>query len=237
MRFLEAVLTALIPSPGRVTVKKFSHEQKDRLAFFQRERDGQAAVAYREDALEGTQWEEPTFHEAGHGIFDREFQDQQISPKSPLFGLAQDLSDARHLKGVSRFYPYAMTDVLSEQELMLRHFVRQGNLAEIAEWLRGRYASGTPTLKQIFQMILTTYVKLHTHSTSTDEDQPLYREQLEKLADLLDRMTDLTADLFPVNPFRLALPHLDLAQAIVDCIPDTLEEEAVKFQSYRAAAN
>ena len=159
-------------------------------------------------------WMDVFDHETSHGATTRVFHGLTPGYGDSLEPLYQDLEDVRHEAAFKQLYPHSNLGRPSENEIRLRDIIKRKDTARLLAWLM--QFENKLTLKNMFQYTLTAYAR-----------ELFSKEEAAAFAEAVENM-------FPGNPIRLALNHLDRAREIARAIPTTPEEEEIQFQQYRA---
>ncbi len=184
-------------------------------------------IAFREDQFDGQDWLNTLEHEAGHGLFTRDFAgltptsapDFFLSlaglqaPADPFEDVYQDLEDLRHKRAMRQHFPGSITQDNDHESVYFQRDLERG----IAGDWKGLFSLAP---KKIFQLALIAYGR-----------KEISRTQLEAAASAwLERYGEVN-----LNPFALALRHLDVVDEIFqNGIPETLEEDEILYRQYLA---
>jgi len=162
-------------------------------------------------------WMDPFLHESSHGLFTRNFPGFRSLAFDEFDPVYNDLEDIRHERAFRHHFPYAVLGDPVSNAKKLAAVILTLDVKELHKlWSRPLYRV---TLRQMFQYALNLYVQ-----------GLVSKEYISAFSEVIESKQGM----FPANPFKLVLAHLDTAKDIVDSIPLTLEEEDISFKQYRA---
>jgi Leucine-rich repeat (LRR) protein len=162
-------------------------------------------------------WDETVWHELSHGAFEPNLP---WMPEAGLVSrardLVQDMRDLRNQAAFTSHFPASGMNLVSDVEEKLAALVRERNISGLWGWMS---SSEKPLSTQhLFQYSMVAFAK-----------GLIDTEDVADMAKMVDRF-------FNVNPFYLALPHLNLALEIALAIPESLGGEEVEYQYFRMLA-
>ena len=158
---------------------------------------------------------ETLIHESSHGRFTRTIPGLTPLEGDPLDPLYQDLEDLRHIPALKKhFFPKAGFNRSSEAELDISRLTQTLDAGGVIGWLDARREKRP--LRLLFQALLTAYAK-----------GLVTKAQLEAMAQVMEGV-------YEANPFALARKHADRVKTYQEAVPQTLDEEEIWYEQYRA---
>ncbi|MCK5242754.1 AAA family ATPase [bacterium] len=147
-------------------------------------------------------------HEAGHALFTRHTPGLTPAPLSnqSFDHLYMSLEDMRMEHAVKKFYPHSTLDAADVWEQVFAESVRSLDIEHL----------GKSTPQDMFEYLLSCFAK----GLISEED--------------VSELSAVLEGLVPLNVAALAGKHLQTAKQIYECVPNSLDEEAVQFQQFRS---
>jgi len=212
IRVLQLVAGYIIPRAlGEVTMALDASDPNQTGGYYTRLLN---SITFRAKAFKADGWQRVFHHEASHGQVTRDIGDVGMGKRGGINPVYQDLEDIRHERSFDGQYPFSGLDQYSPSEVRLAQIIVNLDYVELLAWMK--QSKQRLTLRDLFQYTLMASAK------NLVEPQEI------------ERFSDMVEGMFPVNPLRLAVPHLKTVEEITTAIPSSRDEEEVLFQQYRA---